>query len=38
MNKNGNSIKARLYLIALLQCGLIVIFWLYLTIKTEKRS
>ena len=32
MNKNGNSIKARLYLIALLQCGLIVIFWLYLTI------
>lgn len=32
MNKNGNSIKARLYLIALLQCVLIVIFWLYLTI------
>ncbi len=32
MNKNGTSIKARLYLIALLQCAVVVIFWLYLTI------
>ncbi|MCI8662424.1 MAG: histidine kinase [Hungatella sp.] len=32
MNKNGNSIKSRLCLIALLQCVLVVIFWLYLTI------